>query len=252
MADEQAPRLRMFAGPNGSGKSTLKTMLRPELLARYINPDEIEAAIGANGFFDFTDWNLTLEERELREFFAASTLLKKADLRAQSARLPFQDGQLRFAPGEINSYFASVIADFVRRKFVAERRSFTFETVMSSPDKIEFLRDVRQNGFRIYLYFVATEDPEINVSRVESRVRAGGHDVPHDKIIARYNRSLELLAEALRVADRAYIFDNSGPDLKWIAEFENRRMRLIPLKSAEPLWFGTHVRRQVKIPTCLI
>jgi predicted ABC-type ATPase len=39
------PRLRMFAGPNGSGKSTLKTVLPPELLGVYLNPDEIESQI---------------------------------------------------------------------------------------------------------------------------------------------------------------------------------------------------------------
>ena len=36
-------RLRMFAGPNGSGKSTFKSIIRPELLGIYINPDEIES-----------------------------------------------------------------------------------------------------------------------------------------------------------------------------------------------------------------
>jgi predicted ABC-type ATPase len=35
-------RLRMFAGPNGSGKSTFKSIIRPELLGIFINPDEIE------------------------------------------------------------------------------------------------------------------------------------------------------------------------------------------------------------------
>ena len=38
-------RLRMFAGPNGSGKSTFKSIIRPELLGIYINPDEIEKDI---------------------------------------------------------------------------------------------------------------------------------------------------------------------------------------------------------------
>ena len=236
---EQTPRLRMFAGPNGSGKSTLKTVLSPELLARYINPDDIEAEIRARGFFDFNEWE-KIEEAELREFLAASTLLAKADLRAQAATLRFEAGQLFFAPGQINSYFASVIADFVRRKMVEAQRSFTFETVMSSPAKIEFLREVKAQGFRIYLYFVATEDPEINVSRVASRVRAGGHDVPHDKIIARYQRSLELLSDALGVANRAYIFDNSSPNLQWLAEFENGI--LVEQKVANPpLWFQLHV-----------
>ena len=239
MSAPEIPRLRMFAGPNGSGKSTLKTVLRPELLARYVNPDEIEAAIRAHNFFDFGKWE-TIEEAELREFFARSALLAKANLSAQAAALDFQKGKLLFAPGQVNSYFASVIADLVRRKLVANHQSFTFETVMSSPDKVEFLRHAKANGFRIYLYFVATEDPEINVSRVANRVRAGGHDVPHDKILSRYERSLELLSDALRVANRAYVFDNPGPHLQWLAEFENGS--LMGQKTASPpLWFERYV-----------
>lgn len=39
----------MFAGPNGSGKSTLKSVLIPELLGVYLNPDEIEATIKRTG-----------------------------------------------------------------------------------------------------------------------------------------------------------------------------------------------------------
>ena len=46
------PRLRMFAGPNGSGKSTFKSIIRPELLGIYINPDEIEKEICDRGFLD--------------------------------------------------------------------------------------------------------------------------------------------------------------------------------------------------------
>ncbi len=240
MSAPEIPRLRMFAGPNGSGKSTLKNLLRPELLARYINPDEIEAAIDADGFFDFNDWQIAVDERELREFFADSSLLAKASLSVSAVALSFQNGRVFFGTGAINSYFASVIADFVRRKFVALNRSFTFETVMSSPDKIEFLHDTKARGFRLYLYFVATEDPEINVSRVANRVVLGGHDVPTDKIIARYSRSLGLLPDAIRVADRAYVFDNSTPHLEWIAEFENGQLTDSKTQFP-PYWFNIHV-----------
>lgn len=239
MAIEQVPRLRMFAGPNGSGKSTLKALLRPELLERYINPDEIEASIRKTGVFDFSDWE-SVEEHELREFFAQSTLLHKGGLQTQAANLRLENNKLFFAPDKINSYFASVLADLVRRKLVANQRSFTFETVMSSPDKIEFLRTAKRNSFRIYLYFVATEDVEINVSRVANRVTLGGHDVPHDKIIARYYRSLELLSDAIRVADRSYIFDNSGAQLDWLAEFENGQFTQW-VDESPPHWFETYV-----------
>ena len=44
------PRLRIFAGPNGSGKSTFKSLIRPELLSTYINPDEIEKEMRERGW----------------------------------------------------------------------------------------------------------------------------------------------------------------------------------------------------------
>jgi predicted ABC-type ATPase len=41
-------------------------------------------------------------------------------------------------------------------------------------------------------------------------VKTGGHDVPTDKVSARYYRSLDLLHEAVKHTNRTYIFDNSG------------------------------------------
>lgn len=236
----EVARLRMFAGPNGSGKSTAKAMLRPELLKFYLNADDIEATIRSVGFFDFANWQLAVEGSEFRDFLVHSTLLAKANLLEQAAELTFKENKIFFLNVEVNSYFASVIADFVRHRFIELGRSFTFETVMSSPDKIEFLQNARKAGFRTYLYFVATQDADINVARVANRVRAGGHDVPHDKIIARYHRSLGLLANAINAADRAYIFDNSSTRLDFIAEFENGRLTALKNKTP-PRWFEIHV-----------
>jgi len=96
----------------------------------------------------------------------------------------------------VNSYVASVLGDFIRQRLIANRDTFTFETVMSHPGKVALLRDVQAAGFETHLFFVATEDPQINISRVRARVLAGGHDVPEDKIIKRYHASLALLAAA--------------------------------------------------------
>ena len=71
----------------------------------------------------------------------------------------------------MNSYLASVAVDFLRTRLIQARTSFTFETVMSHPDKVQILARARRAGFRTYLYFVATDDPAINISRVRNRVR---------------------------------------------------------------------------------
>ena len=69
---------------------------------------------------------------------------------------------------------------------------------MSFPDKLEFLRKAQLKGYRTYLYYVATDDPDINISRVRNRVQLGGHSVPEDKIVNRYYRSLDFLMEAVQ------------------------------------------------------
>ena len=92
---------------------------------------------------------------------------------------------------------------------------------MSSRDKVDFLKKAQREGYRTYLYFIATQDPIVNISRVKNRVKLGGHDVPKEKIISRYYRSLELLSEAVNYSNRAYIFDNSSQKKLWIAQINN-------------------------------
>ncbi|MGI8493898.1 MAG: zeta toxin family protein [Pyrinomonadaceae bacterium] len=234
------PRLRMFAGPNGSGKSTMKSVLRRELLGVYINPDEIEAEIRDRDFLDVSVFGVITNEREILEFFQNSTLLEKADLLTETESLRFNDNKLSFHDTGVNAYFASVAADFIRQKLILSRRSFAFETVMSSPDKIELLEKAKSFGYRTYLYFVATDSPSINISRVKYRVKTGGHDVPTDKITTRYYRSLDLLREAIKNTNRAYLFDNSGSELLWLAEITDGKN--LELKAdAVPPWFKKYV-----------
>jgi predicted ABC-type ATPase len=185
------PRLRMFAGPNGSGKSTLKSYLPSKLLGVYLNPDEIEQKIREQGFFDFRAYGFIPTPAQVFSFFRTSQLLQEAGLSEVGSSLIFADGRLGFETVEVNSYWASVLGDFLRQRLLSQKIAFTFETVMSHQSKIDILAQARTAGCRTYLYFVATDDPAINISRVRNRVILGGHAVPEDKIVARYHRSLD-------------------------------------------------------------
>lgn len=105
---------------------------------------------------------------------------------------------------------AQRVADDQRNVCLQRRISFSFETVMSHPSKVEILRGARKLGYQTALYFVATENPSLNVARVAQRVALGGHDVPEDKIRERYTRTLKLLWPAMLEADRFVLFDNSA------------------------------------------
>jgi predicted ABC-type ATPase len=89
---------------------------------------------------------------------------------------------------------------------------------MSHNSKVDFLAKAKQNGYKVYLYYIATEDPEINNNRVNVRVAQNGHAVAPEIIKNRYYKSLENLKPAVKNSSRAYIFDNSGEQAKLIAE----------------------------------
>lgn len=238
MTASSIPRLRVFAGPNGSGKSTIKEVLPAEWLGVYVNADEIEKTVREQGKLSFGVFEINAAEPEFRGFLQGSALLEKAGLLAQAEQLALVNNEVCFGAVPVNSYFASVLSDFIRHKLLAAGISFTFETVMSSRDKVEFLQKAQQAGFRTYLYFVATETPEINVARVRYRVEIGGHAVPEDKIISRYGRSLGLLFDAVTHSDRAYIFDNSGHERVWIAEATAGEVLEVKV-DLMPAWFKT-------------
>lgn len=99
-----------------------------------------------------------------------------------------------------------------REELLAQRAGIAFETVLSAPDKIDFLVRARAAGYFTRLFFIGTSDPRINAARVAGRVIQGGHTVPIEKIVSRYARSIANLSPALQLADRAYVYDNSVED----------------------------------------
>lgn len=107
---------------------------------------------------------------------------------------------------------AAQTATQMRYDCLDRRDDFVFETVFSSPEKLQFLRKAHEAGYFIRLFFVCTTDPQINVARITKRYLNGGHEVPISKVISRYYRSLEYASEAIEFADRAYIYDNSIED----------------------------------------
>ncbi|HBO7967085.1 TPA: zeta toxin family protein [Pseudomonas aeruginosa] len=230
------PRLRVFAGPNGSGKSTIKEQVPPNLINTYVNADEIEKAAKADGFVDLTQFNVQATGDELRTFFASHALIQKEHIQDQASLFDMNGLRIDVRRLDFNSYHASVIADFIRQKLLENRVSFTFETVMSSGDKVAFMRRAQELGYRTYLYFVATDNPNININRVANRVGDGGHNVPADKIVQRYYRTLKLLPEAVAASNRAYIFDNSGESSVWLAEITDGTSLEYKVED-QPDWF---------------
>lgn len=236
-------RLRVFAGPNGSGKSTLFNEFKKQYNPGYfINADEIEKCLSNSGLIDLTEIGLRANQGDLENFKktkAAKSLIKKAKTEGKIIDLEINQNFIVDKIKTTHSYEASFVAAFLRNLLYKHNKSFSFETVMSHNSKLKEMAVAKFNGYKIYLYFVCTDNPEINVARVENRVKKGGHRVEAQKIRARYPDTLKNLYPAIKTVDRAYLFDNSGKEQKLIAEvFEG----ILQLKvSSVPKWFMDYV-----------
>jgi predicted ABC-type ATPase len=105
-------------------------------------------------------------------------------------------------------------AERLRKALVEAGLSFCTETVFSDPvgAKLALLQGARRRGFAVFLVFVGLDSPALSVARVKQRVGQGGHDVPDDKLHARFPRTLANLRAAVPVVDEAFLLDNSSSD----------------------------------------
>jgi predicted ABC-type ATPase len=105
---------------------------------------------------------------------------------------------------------AAQLAEKQREKHIENMEEFCFETVLSTDRNLKLIRKAKERGYFIRCYYILTADPMINLLRVKSRVESGGHGVPEEKIVIRYDRALALVKELVKVCDICHIYDNSG------------------------------------------
>ena len=103
-------------------------------------------------------------------------------------------------------------AEKQRESLLSRRESFAFETVLSTDRNLNLLQRAKKPGYFIRCYYILTSDPNINIYRVQKRVSLGGHDVPKEKIISRYNKALSLVKKLIPLCDICHIYDNSAQE----------------------------------------
>lgn len=113
-----------------------------------------------------------------------------------------------------------------REECLSERKDLAFETV-SGVTKLEFIKRAKAAGYHIIYMFVCTYSPTVHASRVAIRVMKGGHSIEIPTIIRRYMEALLNCRSLARLADHAYIFDNSEHNhpAKLILEFEQGELQ---------------------------
>lgn len=262
-------RLRVFAGPNGSGKSSIIQKIRDTEVKQgqkldfgiYVNADDIAKDLAEEGCF-FDKYEISFDLEEFHQIVDGSGLINESFEKTRfNDCLDVRHNVLfviKEAANRINDQpyerIAQIIADYLRKKLLLEGKKFSFETVFSHLGKIDIIKKAKAEGYKVYLYFVSTEHPKINVYRVKVvRVGQNGHDVDEEKIISRYARSMDLLYEAAQYCHQVYFFDNSvdGNEQAMFAHFklnsEGKKVWDDLGKNTYPNWFKKYYLKKIKL-----
>lgn len=92
-----------------------------------------------------------------------------------------------------------------------QRVDFAFETTLAGRAYLKLLKGMKDEGYKIHIFFLWLQSPELALGRVKERVSMGGHEVPAQTILRRFNRGLYNLFHLYQpLIDSWILFDNSG------------------------------------------
>jgi predicted ABC-type ATPase len=185
--DSRKPLGIVLAGHNGSGKSTLwREHLSPKLQIPLVNADRMMLSI--------------LPEPSKRgQLVGWARALRDSD-----------ESWMRVAQKGVEAFVAQAMLNKV---------PFGMETVFSHwierPDgtlesKIVLIEQMQFAGYFVVLLFVGLASSDLSIFRVQSRVATGGHDVPIEKLKARFGRTQRAIRAASAIADATLLVDNSA------------------------------------------
>jgi predicted ABC-type ATPase len=137
-----------------------------------------------------------------------------ADLIAQGLS-PFQPNKMAVEAGRLMIQHIS--------ECVEKNESFAFETTLSGKGYIKKIKDWKEKQYEIIIYFLKVPSVEFAIERVKLRVSQGGHNVPEQDIVRRFERSWNNFQQIFKhLADSWIIYDTSGTQPIIVEESESQ------------------------------
>lgn len=114
------------------------------------------------------------------------------------------------------------------RTLSQERKNFGFETTLAGRTYMHTMRELRERGYRLHIYFLWLCSADLAVRRVADRVRLGGHDVPEGDVRRRYSAGITNFFLLYRpLAHTVALLDNSETAPRLIAKGDENRMVVV-------------------------
>jgi len=113
------------------------------------------------------------------------------------------------------------------KELTKAKQNFAFETTLSGRSYVRLLNEMKNDGYRILLFFLWLPSADLAVARVKNRVRQGGHNVPEPVIHRRFESGIRNLFQLYRPQLNAWwLYDASRLPPKAVAEEEDGELRL--------------------------
>ena len=88
---------------------------------------------------------------------------------------------------------------------------FGFETTLAGKSYITRLKDLKENGYSLHLFFLWIPSVDLAIERIKDRVTKGGHHVPTQDVRRRFFRGIRNLFKFYRpILDSWILLDNSS------------------------------------------
>ena len=104
---------------------------------------------------------------------------------------------------------------------------FGFETTLSGRSHVGLIRDLKQRGYKVHLFFLWVSAVDLALTRIKNRALEGGHSVPESVVRRRFDRSIRsFFVRYQPLADTWLLFDNSGATPQPVA-LKEQHLRII-------------------------
>lgn len=111
---------------------------------------------------------------------------------------------------------------------VQKRESFLLETTLAARTYVNLINWLRADGYRVVLYFISLDSPELAISRVQTRVALGGHAIPEATIRSRYRAGLtNFFRSYMDIVDEWSIYHNNVDADGLIAYSNNKQLEIV-------------------------
>ena len=159
---------------------------------------------GCNGAGKTTaSYTILPEILDCKEFVNADEIAKGLS--------PFRPEKARIEAGRLMLKRIKTLLEF--------GENFAFETTLSTRSYVNFIEKAKERNYQVTCLFFWLHSVELAISRVETRVREGGHHIPEDVIRRRYKSGLmNFFKLFLPRVDNWLFVNNSGDTYEIIAE----------------------------------